>query len=225
MEELEKKLSYSFRDKALLETALTHSSYANEHQRSGTVCNERLEFLGDSVLGLVAARCLYLDRPEMPEGEMTRLRAELVCEQSLCQAAARLDLGTFLRLGKGEEQGGGRKRPSILADATEALIAALYLDGGLEQAAEMVHRFVLSPMLERRQDSPRDYKTALQELVQRESGRQLCYRVVDSLGPDHDKLFVVEVLVDGQVQGQGQGHSKKGAEQAAAQDALARLEA
>lgn len=225
MRELEQKLGYTFQDKELLQRAMTHSSYANEHAKSGVLCNERLEFLGDAVLGLTAARRLYLEHPEMPEGEMTRLRAELVCEQSLSRAAESLGLGSYLLLGKGEAAGGGRKRASILADATEALIAALYLDSGMEQAAEMISRFVLDPMLQSRLSPPRDYKTALQELVQSESGRRLRYEVVGAYGPDHNKVFQVEAYVNDVLQGRGEGHSKKEAEQAAAKDALARLEA
>ncbi len=225
MRELQLRLDYTFRNKELLERALTHSSYANEHQRSGAVCNERLEFLGDSVLGFVTAKRLYLSEPEMPEGEMTRLRAELVCEQSLCHAAEGLGLGACLLLGKGEEMGGGRQRPSILADAMEALIAAVYLDGGLEAAAGLINRFVLEPMLRSRHEILRDYKTALQEHVQKKSGQSLRYTVVDAQGPDHSKVFTVEAAVNGQVQGRGQGRSKKEAEQAAARDALKKLEA
>lgn len=225
MEELEARLGYVFQDKRLLETALTHSSYANEHQKGAAVCNERLEFLGDSVLGLAAARTLYLEHPEMPEGEMTRMRAELVCERSLCRAAEKLGLGQFLRLGKGETLNGGRSRPSILADATEALIAAVYLDGGWGPAATLIRDFVLAPAMERPKDLPQDYKTALQELVQQKSGQQLCYRVVGTQGPDHDKRFLVEVAVNGTACGRGQGRSKKEAEQAAAQNALEGLQA
>ncbi len=223
MQELENKLGYSFQDSVLLQTALTHSSYANEHQRSGAVCNERLEFLGDSILGLVTAKRLYLEHPEMPEGQMTRLRAELVCEQSLCRAARSLDLGSFLRLGRGEAQGGGSTRPSILADAMEAVLAAVYLDGGMDAAAEIVNRVILEPLLGNTKALLQDYKTILQELVQRQSGHSLAYQLVAATGPDHDKLFTVEVQINGYSRGRGQGHSKKLAEQAAAQDALLHL--
>ena len=223
MQELENKLGYSFQDSVLLQTALTHSSYANEHQRSGAVCNERLEFLGDSILGLVTAKRLYLEHPEMPEGQMTRLRAELVCEQSLCRAARSLDLGSFLRLGRGEAQGGGSTRPSILADAMEAVLAAVYLDGGMDAAAEIVNRVILEPLLGNTKALLQDYKTILQELVQRQSGHSLAYQLVAATGPDHDKLFTVEVQINGYSRCRGQGHSKKLAEQAAAQDALLHL--
>lgn len=221
MERLEQRLGYAFRDRSLLERALTHSSYANENRGARLRSNERLEFLGDSVLGMVVAEHLFAADMDMPEGELTRLRAALVCEQSLAAAARDLQLGEYLRLGRGEAAGGGRTRPSILADAMEAVLAAVYLDGGLESAREVVRRMVLSradPM------SMRDCKTMLQELVQRTGGQQLTYRVLDAAGPDHDKTFTVEVCVNGAPAGRGTGHSKKEAEQQAACEALRRLE-
>lgn len=221
MESLEKKLGYTFRDRSLLSEALNHSSYANEH-RSAEVCsNERLEFLGDSVLGFVTAEFLFKTYGKLPEGDLTRIRAALVCEQSLYEVAKFLDLGQYLKLGKGEEAGGGRQRQSILADATEAVFAAVYLDGGMERVRELICRVLLSraPAAEER----RDYKTTLQEIVQRRSGQVLTYHMVDESGPDHNKTFLFQVRLNGTPVGQGRGHSKKEAEQAAARDALEKL--
>lgn len=223
MEELEKKLNYAFSDRTLLETALSHSSYANEHKGRGAVCNERLEFLGDSVLGQVVASYLYLSYPEMPEGRMTRLRAELVCEQSLYEVARKLDLGRYIRLGKGEENSGGRQRESILADAVEALIAAMYLDGGLEVARAFIDRYILAGAATGGSRSSSDWKTALQELVQRKPGRSLVYEPVSESGPDHNKTFNVRVLLDGREIGSGSGRTKKEAEQNAAKSGLEEL--
>ena len=222
MTKLEENICYRFRDSALLRTALTHSSFANESNGSA-VCNERLEFLGDSILGAVVAEELYRRFPRMPEGRMTRLRAELVCEQSLYHLAQGLSLGSYVRLGKGMEHNGGRERPSILADATEALIAAVYLDGGMEEASRLIHERLLSQLGETEPLYYNDCKTALQELVQQESGRQLSYELLSESGPDHDKTFHVRVLLDGESLGEGTGHSKKEAEQSAAGQALKEL--
>ena len=178
MTALEERLGHSFQNRALLETAVTHSSYANENRASGIVCNERLEFLGDSVLGVTVADFLYRHFPDMPEGRMTRLRAELVCEQSLHRVALELHLGDYLRLGKGEEHNGGRERASILSDAVEAVIAAMYLDAGMETAAGFIHRCLLDDVRTIETPSFTDYKTALQELVQRQSGQVLSYELV-----------------------------------------------
>ena len=221
MTTLEEKLGYTFQDPALLENALTHSSYANE-SRGACASNERLEFLGDSVLGMVVADYLYRTHPDMPEGDLTRTRAALVCEESLVEVAGALGLGEYLRLGKGEEGCGGRRRPSIQADAVEAVLAAVYLDGGIGSARKIIRHFILS----RSQvyTPPRDYKTALQELVQRESGQVLTYRLVEEKGPDHAKEFSMEVDLNGTPVGLGQGHSKKEAEQMAAKAAIAALE-
>lgn len=219
MRPLEEKLGYTFRDKHLLENALTHSSYANEHREAGAHSNERLEFLGDSILGLVVADHLYRTRPDLPEGDLTRIRAALVCESSLVEVAQALDLGSYLRLGKGEDHGGGRARPSIQADAVEALLAAVYLDGGIGQARKLIHTLVLEQEQEKTA-AGRDYKTALQELVQRESGQVLSYHLTGERGPDHAKSFAMEVCLNGQPIGAGQGHSKKEAEQAAAKAAV-----
>ena len=224
MTELEKRLGHGFHDRALLETALTHSSYANENRAQGIVGNEGLEFLGDSVLGVTVADFLYRRYALMPEGRMTRLRSELVCEQSLYQVALKLELGRFLRLGKGEEHNGGRNRPSILSDAVEALIAALYLDGGMSAAAEFIHRCLLAELGAVEPEYFTDYKTALQELVQRQSGQILSYELVGEQGPDHDKVFTVQVLLNGDTVGRGEGRTKKEAEQSAAQNALGVLQ-
>ena len=223
MKGLEEKIAYSFRTPALLENALTHSSYANEHREEGMRSNERLEFLGDSILGLVVAEHLYRMRPDLPEGDLTRIRAALVCESSLVEVARRLDLGQYLKLGKGELAGGGRERPSIQADAVEAMLAAVYLDGGIGQVRKLIHNLILAQELEKTAAS-RDFKTALQEMVQRESGKVLSYRLVTESGPDHAKLFTMEVQLNGQSLGTGQGKSKKEAEQAAAKTAVLRLE-
>lgn len=223
MTALEERLGYSFRNRALLETALTHSSYANENRASGIVCNERLEFLGDSVLGVTVADFLYQHFPDMPEGRMTRLRAELVCEQSLHRVALELHLGDYLRLGKGEEHNGGRKRASILSDAVEAVIAAMYLDAGMETAAEFIHRCLLDDVRAIETPSFTDYKTSLQELVQRHSGQVLSYELVGEEGPDHAKTFRVQVCLNGEPLGRGTGRTKKEAEQTAAANALEAL--
>ncbi len=223
MTALEERLGYSFRNRALLETALTHSSYANENRASGIVCNERLEFLGDSVLGVTVADFLYRHFPDMPEGRMTRLRAELVCEQSLHRVALELHLGDYLRLGKGEEHNGGRKRASILSDAVEAVIAAMYLDAGMETAAGFIHRCLLDDVRAIETPTFTDYKTSLQELVQRHSGQVLSYELVGEEGPDHAKTFRVQVCLNGDPIGRGIGRTKKEAEQAAAANALEAL--
>ena len=224
MQKLEKKLNYTFRNPALLSEALTHSSYANEHRSGHLNSNERLEFLGDSVLGFVTAEVLFSRHPDAPEGDLTRTRAALVCEQSLYEVARKLELGQYLKLGRGEEAGGGRERISILADATEAVFAAVYLDGGIAAASDLIHRVLLSAereeVIEVRR---RDYKTALQELIQRTPGHTISYKLVEETGPDHCRVFVVEVSVDEKVAGRGEGRSKKGAEQAAAKAALEML--
>ena len=224
MKELEEKLGYAFHDPALLDEALNHSSYANEHRGRRIRSNERLEFLGDSVPGFVTAECLFLQHPDLPEGDLTRIRAALVCEQSLYEVARKLDLGRYLKLGRGEEAGGGRERTSILADATEAVFAAVYLDGGIQAASALIHRCLLDA--EREEDVEerrRDFKTELQELVQRKADQVLSYRMAGEQGPDHDKTFLAEVLLNGAVIGSGGGHSKKEAEQSAARAALEKL--
>ena len=221
MKSLEEKLGYTFQDKSLLENALTYSSCANE-SKGRLHSNERLEFLGDSILGMVVAEHLYRNHPDLPEGELTRTRAALVCEESLVEVAHDLGLGDYLKLGKGEEAGGGRTRPSIRADAVEAVLAAVYLDGGIGSARKIIQKYILSREIEGL-NSQRDYKTALQELIQRESGQSLKYRLTGSEGPDHDKRFFVEVDLNGQPVGAGKGRSKKEAEQMAAKAAIAKL--
>ncbi|MBE6970364.1 MAG: ribonuclease III [Ruminococcaceae bacterium] len=220
--ELEKRIGYCFRQRSLLETALTHSSFANESGGSA-VCNERLEFLGDSVLGMTVAEELYRRFPRMPEGRMTRLRAELVCEQSLFKVAQSLGLGAYVRLGRGMEHNGGRNRPSILADAVEALIAAVYLDAGHEEASRFIHERLLNELGEEEPLYFNDCKTALQELVQEQKNQILSYELLDESGPDHNKVFHVRVLLNGREIGEGRGRSKKEAEQAAAGMALRKL--
>lgn len=217
MEALEQKLGYSFRDPELLRTALTHSSYANEHHCAS---NERLEFVGDSVLGMVTASWLYLRFPELPEGKMTKLRAELVCEQSLQEVAHKLGLGQSLLLGRGEESSGGRERPSILADCVEAVIAAVYLDGGMEPARRLIDANILSKLDSDAGALVRDWKTELQELIQQTPGHVLSYSMIGESGPDHMKRFSAAVQCDGAVIGTGEGKTKKEAEQMAARAAL-----
>jgi len=225
MRELEQKLNYTFHNAALLEEALNHSSYANEHRAAHLHSNERLEFLGDSVLGFVTAEFLFARHPEAPEGDLTRIRAALVCEQSLYEVAQRLELGRYLKLGRGEEAGGGRERISILADATEAVFAAVYLDGGIAAASALIHRCLLDAQRESVvEERRRDYKTALQELVQRQADQVLTYRMVGETGPDHAKVFQAEVQLNGKTLGEGSGHSKKEAEQNAAAEALEKLQ-
>lgn len=222
LSELEKSIGYTFQNKRLLENALTHSSYANEKWKNSLASNERLEFLGDSILGFVVAEYMYRQYPENPEGDLTRMRADMVCETSLAQVAAKLNLGAYLMLGHGEEQGGGRSRNSITADAVESVIAAAYLDGGFHAARRIIERLILSDVPRGR---PRnfDYKTALQEIVQRKKNQALLYQLLEESGPDHDKTFRVEVSLNGDVIGTGTGSSKKRAEQAAAEEAIERL--
>ena len=224
LENLQENLGYRFRDESLLRGALYHSSYANEHRNENIVSNERLEFLGDAVLGFVSAEFLYSRFPNAPEGELTRIRAALVREESLFEVAQALQLGECLMLGKGEESGGGRQRPSILADCTEAVFAAVYLDGGMDCARDLIHRVLLSKGdIEVAESRRRDYKTELQELVQRKPHQVLRYELVGQSGPDHAKVFTVAVLLNGEPVGEGSGHSKKEAEQASARAALEKL--
>ena len=219
MQALEEKLQYHFKNLALLEEALRHSSYANEHRGANFFSNERLEFLGDSVLGFVTAEYLFAKHPTAPEGELTRIRADLVCERNLAEAAATIELGSYLLLGHGEEQGGGRKRDSIVSDAMESVIAASFMDGGFAAAKEIIDRLILSNIPKGR---PRnfDYKTAFQELVQRKKDQQIHYELTGESGPDHDKHFVVAVRFNSDRVARGEGRSKKAAEQCAAKEAL-----
>lgn len=220
MEKLEQTIGYRFHNRELLRTALTHSSYANEHRGESY---ERLEFLGDSILGQTTAEFLYRHEPPLPEGRMTRLRAELVCEGSLHRVALSLGLGAQMRLGRGEEHTGGRERPSILADMVEAVIAAIYLDGGMEPARAFILRTVLRDADLGEERPTADYKTELQELVQRRSDRHLRYELVEESGPDHDKRFTFRVSLNDRPVGEGSGRTKKEAEQMAARQALESL--
>ena len=222
IKDLENAIGYRFSNITLLQNALTHSSYANERWHDGLRSNERLEFLGDSILGMVVAEHLYKNFPDRPEGELTRMRADMVCETSLAEVAAKLDLGKHLLLGHGEEQGGGRTRASTLADAVESIIAASFLDGGMAAAEGIIRRFVLCNVPTGKLHNA-DYKTALQELVQQKKNQVLTYTLVGESGPDHDKQFFVEVALNGQVIGKGSGSSKKRAEQDAARAAIEAL--
>ncbi len=218
LEVLQKNLGYTFKNKALLENALTHSSYANEGD-GRLASNERLEFLGDSVLGFITAHELF-HKENSPEGELTKLRAAVVCEKALYSYSQQLEVGKFLRLGKGERHSGGAERPSILADAFEAIVAAVYLDGGLEPARELVLRFVIPEVNNQRRRQFKDYKTTLQEIIQQNPGEKLEYVLTGESGPDHRKQFTVQVFLNSNVIGTGKARSKKEAEQLAAKEAL-----
>lgn len=219
MKPLEENLRYEFKNKKLLINALTHSSYANE-ARDGVSSNERLEFLGDSVLSIVVSEYIYKEFNNLPEGELTKLRASLVCEKSLCQFSRELDLGKYLRLGKGEDKGGGRERDSILADAFEAVLAAMYLDGGFNVAKNHVMRFIKNELKHTDDEVFKDYKTALQEIIQKNPEESVTYILTKETGPDHDKVFEVEVRLNSNTIGKGIGKNKKQAEQSAAKEAL-----
>lgn len=219
IKELEAAIGYQFRNITLLQNALAHSSYANERWHDPLKSNERLEFLGDSVLGMLVAEHLYRTFPNRPEGELTRMRADMVCEKTLAKVANSLGLGAHLLLGKGEEMGGGRSRESILADAVESVIAACYLDGGMDAAVQFIQKFILVNVpVSKLQNT--DYKTALQELVQQKKNQTLTYVLVGESGPDHDKQFHVQLMVNDKLVGHGTGTSKKRAEQAAAKAAI-----
>ncbi len=215
LSELEERIGYTFRDRSLLENALTHSSYANENRNLPCESNERLEFLGDSVLGFAVADYLYHLYPDKQEGELTRIRADLVCEKSLARVAVQIGLGEHLRLGRGEEPE-GRTRASTISDAVEAVLAAAYLDGGFEVARSIIHRLLLGGAIV----DHKDFKTAFQELVQRKKGQTISYVMTGESGPDHDKQFFADVCLNGRVVGSGSGHSKKAAEQSAAHAAI-----
>lgn len=222
IKDLEAAIGYRFKNITLLQNALSHSSYANERYHDSLMSNERLEFLGDSILGMVVADYLYRNFPDRPEGELTRMRADMVCETALAAVADKLGLGQHMLLGHGEEQGGGRTRASTLADAVESVIAATYLDGGMDAARKFIGRFILCDVPVNRLHN-QDYKTALQELVQQKKNQVLSYQLIGESGPDHDKQFSVEVSLNGTVVGQGAGTSKKRAEQAAACAAIEKL--
>lgn len=219
IEKFEKIIGYTFKNKNLITQALSHSSYANEKKKPDG-SNERLEFLGDSVLSIVVSSYLYEHLTQVAEGELTRLRASLVCEKSLYIFAQQISLGEFLLLGKGEENTGGRERPSILADAFEAVIAAVYLDGGIEAASRHVLRFIPKDIQHQKKPAFNDFKTILQEIVQKNPEEKVEYILVGEEGPDHNKRFVVEVCLNSNVIGKGKGKSKKEAEQLAAKEAL-----
>ncbi len=221
LKEFQEIIGYRFTDEKYLKIALTHSSYANEKKDKKVPYNERLEFLGDSVLGLVVSRYIFENFPKLPEGKLTKMRAAVVCERSLWECAVGIDLGKYLILGHGEERMGGRTRMSILADAFEALIAAIYLDSGIETVRE----WVLGQLYETIMDASRgkmfkDYKTEFQEVVQKNGDVEIKYEVTGENGPDHNKSFVVDVYLNGEKMGSGEGGSKKKAEQQAAQNAL-----
>ena len=222
MRELQNAIGYHFQNPNLLQQALTHTSYANEVCQNGLYSYERLEFLGDSILGFTAADYLLSAFPQLHEGDLSKLRADLVCETSLAQTARKLNLGQYLRLGRGEEACGGREKPSIIADVVESVIAAIYLDGGLAAARRFIYAFVLVDPRQRIRLNT-DWKTKLQELIQRKKDQSLVYELTGETGPDHDKTFSVRVLLNGSEVGQGTGTSKKRAEQAAAREAVERL--
>ena len=222
IKDLEGAIGYRFQNITLLQNALTHSSYANERWHNSLLSNERLEFLGDSVLGMLVAEYLYRNFPNRPEGELTRMRADMVCEKTLASAANRIGIGNHLLLGHGEERFGGRNRESILADAMESVIAACFLDGGIQAALKVVQQYILVEVPVKRMNNA-DYKTQLQELVQQKKNQVLSYVLVGESGPDHDKHFDVEVKLNGNVVGSGSGSSKKRAEQMAAKAAIEKL--
>ena len=222
IKDLESAIGYRFQNIQLLQNALTHSSYANERWHNSLLSNERLEFLGDSVLGMLVAEYLFRTFPDRPEGELTRMRADMVCEQTLAAAANKIGIGEHLLLGHGEERFGGRSRNSILADAMESVIAACFLDGGIEAALKVVQRFILVEVPVTKLHNV-DYKTQLQELVQQKKNQVLSYTLTGESGPDHDKKFDVAVSLNGKVVGSGSGSSKKRAEQMAAASAMEKL--
>ena len=219
--ELEKKINYQFQDKNLIKHALTHSSYINENKLRKTDCNERLEFLGDAVLELISSEYLYFEHEDLPEGKLTKLRASMVCEKALAFCAQQIELGEFLLLGKGEEITGGRKRDSVTSDALEALIGAIFLDGGFASAKEFVHNYVLNDLDEKRLFY--DSKTILQEYVQGNMTEGVSYCLAKEEGPDHNKAFYVEVYIGKTCYGEGVGRTKKAAEQEAAYKAILKL--
>ncbi len=221
LKELEQKIGYTFQDFSLLEQAMMHSSYTNEKHLPKYRCNERLEFLGDAVLELVSSEFLFRGSSTMPEGELTKTRASMVCEPSLALCAKDIGLGSYLLLGKGEEATGGRLRDSVTSDAMEALIGAVYLDGGFTSAKEFIHKFILTDLENKKLFY--DSKTILQEMVQAKKAGTIKYSLIKAEGPDHNKSFHVEVLIEGSVSGKGVGRTKKAAEQQAAYEAILSL--
>lgn len=218
--DFEKKIGYNFKNKELLYEALSHSSYANENKRVRN-SNERLEFLGDSVLSIIISEHLFTHFKHLPEGELTKIRASLVCEKALFEFSHKIELGTHILLGKGEENSGGRERPSIISDAFEAVIAAIFLDGGMEEARRYVLGFLPEKLDKNHASALQDYKTVLQEIIQRNPEERIEYALKEQKGPDHDRRFIVQVLLNSNPIGTGEGHSKKQAEQMAAKEALA----
>ena len=221
LKELEKKIGYTFKYFSLLKQAMMHSSYTNEKHLPKYRCNERLEFLGDAVLELVSSEYLFKESPHIPEGELTKTRASMVCEPSLALCARDIGLGDYLLLGKGEEATGGRERDSVTSDAMEALIGAVYLDGGFTSAKEFIHRFILTDLENKKLFY--DSKTILQEIVQAGKKGDITYRLVREEGPDHNKSFEVQVMIGGTPYGEGKGRTKKSAEQQAAYQAILKL--
>ena len=219
--ELEEKIGYRFREQGLLRQALTHSSFANEKHMKKLSDNERLEFLGDAVLEVVSSEFLYKKYRDLPEGDLTKLRASIACEPTLALCTREIELGKYLYLGKGEDQTGGRGRKSVLSDALEAVIGAIYLDGGFVPASDFIHRFILTDIEHKKLFY--DSKTILQEVVQGNMEESLHYELIGEEGPDHDKHFLVEAVIGDQTIGRGSGHTKKAAEQEAAYQALLRL--
>lgn len=218
---LEKEINYEFKNKNNLKMAMTHSSYANEHRMNKLLNNERIEFLGDAVLELVTSEYLFLNFKTLPEGELTKLRASIVCEQSLAYCAKKINLGEFIMLGKGEESCGGRKKDSITSDTMEALIGAIFLDGGITNAKEFILKFILDDMEESQLFF--DSKTILQEYLQSKHEKELTYELVGCDGPDHDRKYKVNAVLGDEIIGQGVGRSKKSAEQEAAYNAIKNL--
>ena len=221
LRELEKKIGYKFQQFDLLCQAMRHSSYANEKHMEKNECNERLEFLGDAVLELESSEFLFFENKKMPEGELTRTRASIVCEPSLAFCARELDLGSYLLLGRGEENIGGRYRDSLTSDALEALIGAMYLDGGFASAKEFIHRFILNDLEHKKLFF--DSKTILQEIVQGNFNEPIEYTLLKEEGPDHNKSFFISVSIGNEVYGNGKGRTKKAAEQEAAYQAILEL--
>ena len=221
LKELEGKIGYTFKDKTLFKQALTHSSYANEHRHEGLKDNERLEFLGDAVLEIISSEYLFYNYPDMAEGEMTKLRASIVCEPTLALCTHEISLGSYLFLGKGEERTGGRNRDSIVSDAMESVIGAIYLDGGFASAKEFIHKFILKDIEHKKLFY--DSKTILQEMIQATAGAHLEYEILREEGPDHHKVFEVRALSGGEELGRGTGGTKKAAEAVAAYHGILKL--
>ena len=221
LKQLEKKIGYTFKDFGLLTKAMMHSSYANEQHLHKYECNERLEFLGDAVLELVSSEFLFYEHEKMPEGELTKTRASMVCEPALAFCARELNIGDYLLLGKGEDATGGRKRESITSDAMEALIGAIYIDGGFANAKEFIERFILRDLENKKLFF--DSKTILQEIVQANFKDQITYHLIGETGPDHDKSFLVSVHIGEEEYGAGSGRTKKAAEQEAAYQSILKL--